>query len=175
MPQARPANPLLTVRSEGAFVAFAATAIRIIPLLMAKAASLLKQVRFYAVMLLVAALSVRGAVPSGYMLDEAQDGRGIVIRMCGAGGGAHDVYLDLTRGKIGEVPDKSGSQDDGDDDSTAPCPFAMNAAVDVTEPPAFHAPALFGPPQIGARIYVRQIASDPVTAPLPARGPPVLV
>ncbi|MEZ5998654.1 MAG: hypothetical protein R3B98_08170 [Hyphomonas sp.] len=143
---------------------------------MAKAASLLKQVRFYAVMLLVAALSVRGAVPSGYMLDEAQDGRGIVIRMCGGGGGTHEVYLDLTRGKIGDVPDKPAPKDSGDDDSNAPCPFALNAAMDLTETPAFQAPAaLFGPPLLGAKLYVREIASDPVAAPLPARGPPVRV
>ena len=141
---------------------------------MAKLAAFLKRARFYAVMLLVAALSVRGAVPSGYMLDQAEDGRGLVIRMCGAGGGTHDVWLDLTTGKVGEVPDTQDTGGD-DDDDCAPCPFALNAALDVADPPLFRAPDLFGPPLIGAKPYVREIASDPVAAPLPARGPPVRV
>jgi len=73
-------------------------------------ARLLQRIRFYAVMLLVTALGVRGAVPSGYMLDEAQDGRGLVIRMCGSGGN-HEVYLDLTRGEYRDVKDAAAPKD----------------------------------------------------------------
>jgi len=47
--------------------------------------------------------------------------------------------------------------------------------VDLAQPTLFYTPALFGPPQLGTRPYIREIASDPVSAPLPARGPPVLV
>ena len=141
-------------------------------------ARLLQRIRFYAVMLLVAALGVRGAVPSGYMLDEAQDGRGLVIRMCGSGGN-HEVYLDLTRGEYRDVKDAAAPKDPAspskDDDQDSPCPFALNAAVDLAQPTLFYTPALFGPPQLGTRPYIREIASDPVSAPLPARGPPVLV
>lgn len=132
--------------------------------------TLFRQLRLMAILLAVAVLGVRGAVPAGYMPGQAEDGR-ITIRLCGDGVGRL-MQLDPVRGELTELP---ASPDDAGEDGVT-CPYALTAAFDLPHtPPAAEPPAYFGLPRLGARPYARPLTERPALAPLPARGPPVLV
>jgi len=49
--------------------------------------ALIRHLRLLALLVLVAGLGVRGAVPAGYMVDTAENGS-VIIRICGDGAGS---------------------------------------------------------------------------------------
>ena len=105
------------------------------------------------------------------MLDNAEDGS-VIIRLCGDGDGRL-MQLDPVKGELTEVP---AQPDDADEDDSVTCPYAMTAAFDLPHtPPVVQPPAAFGLPLLGARPYARPLTERPAFAPLPARGPPVLI
>lgn len=129
--------------------------------------------------LMLVALLVRAAVPTGWMIATAEAGTGFTIELCSG----RTVVVDPVSRKVtglhgDEQPDApSDSAPEGDHSDPghmAPCPFAvasvMTAAQDgfVFDAPAIRRhndrtlPPLRAPP-----------ASRIVTAPLPARGPPL--
>ena len=65
--------------------------------------ALFRHLRLFALLLLVAGLGVRGAVPAGYMVDTADNG-GIIIRICGDGAGSL-MRLDPEAGTLEKLPD----------------------------------------------------------------------
>jgi hypothetical protein len=137
--------------------------------------ALFRHLRLFALLLLVAGLGVRGAVPAGYMVDTADNG-GIIIRICGDGAGSL-MRLNPTAGTLEKLPDDFDpyappADTDAVDSST--CPFALTAAFDLPPAPALPAPAAFGLPRLGASLYVLPLRQRPIETRLPARGPPLL-
>jgi hypothetical protein len=129
--------------------------------------------------LMLVALLVRAAVPTGWMIAPAEAGTGFTIELCSG----RTVVLDpVTRKVTGlhgdEQPDTPSDSapdgDHGDPGHMAPCPFAVASimvqadAGHVFDVPAMRRdndrmlPPLRAPP-----------ASRVITAPLPARGPPL--
>ena len=105
-------------------------------------AALFRHLRLFALLLLVAGLGVRGAVPAGYMVDTADNG-GIIIRICGDGAGSL-MRLDPEAGTLEKLPDDFDPHAPADTDAsdTSTCPFALTAAFDLPHtPPALPAPA----------------------------------
>lgn len=136
---------------------------------------LFAHIRLFALVALVAALGVRGAVPAGYMLDRSGEDASIVIRLCGTGEG-HQLVFDPEKRELRTVGSEDGSSDSDDLTEDGTCPYAVTAAFDLPHtPPAVAPPLGFGMPLLRARPYARPMADDPVHAPLPARGPPVHV
>ena len=140
--------------------------------------SRLSMFRAVATLMLVAML-VRAAVPTGWMIAPAETGGGFTIELCS---GRTVVVDPVTRQVTGlhgdEEPDQSSdSAPDGDHSDPghmAPCPYAVASilmqadAGHVFDVPALRRnndrtlPPLRAPP-----------ASRVITAPLPARGPPL--
>ena len=136
--------------------------------------ALFRHLRLFALLLLVAGLGVRGAVPAGYMVDTADNG-GIIIRICGDGAGSL-MRLDPEAGTLEKLPADFDPHAPADTDAsdTSTCPFALTAAFDLPHtPPALPAPAEFGLPRLGASLYVLPLTQRPIDTRLPARGPPL--
>ncbi|WP_339679834.1 DUF2946 family protein [uncultured Hyphomonas sp.] len=135
--------------------------------------ALFRHLRLFALLLLVAGLGVRGAVPAGYMVDTADNG-GIIIRICGDGAGSL-MRLDPEAGTLEELPADFDPHAPADTDAsdTSTCPFALTAAFDLPPAPALPAPAAFGLPRLGASLYVLPLTQRPIDTRLPARGPPL--
>ncbi|RAN31870.1 hypothetical protein HY3_16260 [Hyphomonas pacifica] len=135
---------------------------------------LLRHLRTLALLLIVAGLGVRGAVPSGYMLDSAADGS-IIIRLCGDGAGRL-MRLDPQTRTLTSLPaDYDPDAPPTDDQTDQPdCPYAVTAAFDLPHTPSLLVqPAAFGLPLLGARPYAVPLRERPIDSRLPARGPPL--
>ena len=136
--------------------------------------------RAVATVMLVAML-VRAAVPDGWMITPAEAGTGFTIELCSG----RTVVLDPVSRKVTglqgdaapEQPTDSGP--DGEHDAPAqmaPCPYAVSALMTQAAPGfAFDAPIL---PRGNDRT-LPPLRAPPVartiTAPLPARGPPLFI
>lgn len=136
--------------------------------------ALFHHLRLFALLLLVAGLGVRGAVPAGYMVDTADNG-GIIIRICGDGAGTL-MRLDPTSGTLEKLPDgydPDAPPADTDVAPTATCPFALTAAFALPDTPTLPAPVQFSLPRLGTSLYVLSLTERPIDTRLPARGPPL--
>lgn len=120
----------------------------------------------------VLALSVRAALPAGYMLDHNHDE--LVVRMCGGGEPSY-MRLDLAAGSaeiVHGVPDPQPPQPSPHDEH-APCAFSLATAslapadVDTVTPP------VRAPPEALTLPAQTTHALAHARAPLPARGPPL--
>lgn len=119
---------------------------------------LLPRVRAAGLLLALFALTLKALVPAGFMLS-AGAGEQLVVTVCGGG----EALVDLGGDDHG---------DDGQDNSSAHCPFAMAAAPVL---PAMAA-ALIAPRAITIDAAPpREIAAalNATGPPLPARGPPL--
>ena len=136
--------------------------------------ALFRHLRLLALLVLVAGLGVRGAVPAGYMVDTGEDGS-VIIRICGDGAGAL-MRLDPEAGTLEKLPadyDTDAPPADSSLPDTATCPFALTAAFDLPPEPALPAPAEFGLPRLGNSLYTVPLGQRPIDTRLPARGPPL--
>ena len=137
--------------------------------------ALFRHLRLLALLVLVAGLGVRGAVPAGYMVDTAENGS-VIIRICGDGAGSL-MRLNPEAGTLQKLPDDydPDAPVDTDASDTSTCPYALTAAFDLPQtPPALPAPIEFGLPRLGASLYVLPLTQRPIDTRLPARGPPIL-
>lgn len=109
----------------------------------------------FVLLLLVATLGLRLAIPQGYM--PVADEHGIRVQIC-TGAGVTFVELD---------PGTSGHEQPRD-----PCPFglAMGAALDLPETPVLSEAPAFAAPSYAGLIPARLVAARALRP--PARGPP---
>lgn len=118
-----------------------------------------------ALVLMLAALGVRGLTPSGFMLDRDPSDGTVLVRMCAASAtGGEPVHV--------RVALPNGETDDGQSAETAGCPYALASAPVVPVAP-FAAPA----PRFEPIVVAAPLARAPELQPLhgtppPARGPP---
>ena len=135
---------------------------------------LFRHLRTLALLLIVAGLGVRGAVPSGYMLDSAEDGR-IIVRLCGDGMGQMMQLNPESRTLTALPADYDPDAPPADDQADQPdCPYAVTAAFDLPNtPPLLIQPVAFGLPLLGARPYAVPLTQRPIDSLLPPRGPPL--
>lgn len=123
------------------------------------------------VMLVVAAMMFRGAIPVNYMAEHDAETGSIIIRMCG-GGAERFVQLDLTTGKIGEITEDTGDEPAQSDDDA--CPYALSQVFDLPRTQEHDPAVLFGPPLLGGQPVFDDAARALARPPLPPRGPPHL-
>lgn len=110
----------------------------------------------FVLLLLVATLGLRLAIPAGYM--PVADEHGIRVQIC-TGAGTTFVELD---------PGTSGQEQPRD-----PCPYgiAMGAALDAPEAPVLAEAPVHAAPAYAGLIPARLVAARSLRP--PARGPPV--
>lgn len=106
-------------------------------------------------LLLVATLGLRLAIPAGYM--PVADEHGIRVQICS---GAGTAWVELDPGTSGQ------------DQPRDPCPYglAMGAALDVPQLPVLAEAAAFAEPVWPGLIPARLVAARSLRP--PARGPP---
>jgi hypothetical protein len=106
-------------------------------------------------LLLMATLGLRLAIPAGYM--PVSDEHGIRVQICT---GAGTTWVELDPGSSGQ------------DQPRDPCPFglAMGAALDVPQPPVLAAAPGHVEPSYPGLIPARLVAARTLRP--PARGPP---
>ena len=131
--------------------------------------------RFLLLMALVLAMSARGAVPDGYMVDRSASDGSLIIRICG---GLDDRFmrLDPETGQLSPVQPGGMPADLPENEDTGThgtCPFALTAVFDLPQPAALAGPAAFGQILLAGRVYHPPLVPSPASAPLPPRGPPL--
>lgn len=146
---------------------------------MIKGFSSLRAVYWLALTLLVLGLVVRSTIPSGYMLDRADDTNVIQVRLCGAGLGHNLASFNPDTLEWVKL-DPADNQEDGhtpeDPASSAHgCEFALSMVADLPEADAFLISEVFGTPLLGGKVYVSSHRPTVTSAPMPARGPPSLI
>lgn len=118
-----------------------------------------------ALLVMLAAVLVRGMTPAGFMLDRDASGGGVLVRMCAASG-AHgeEVFTRIA------LPDGEGQDDETASDSGCPCALTSAPAIPATclDAPAPHSASAAAEPLEKAR-YALPPKRGP---PPPARGPP---
>jgi hypothetical protein len=128
------------------------------------------------VALLVAVLALtRALMPSGYMLDRAEEDGQLVVHMCGAVA-ARSIIVDLRTGAISENSEQTDTNVPSNTTRNASgelsCPFALAAVANL---PTVSVPA---GPAVRKNLRATQHVSlaHPVSwlsrPPLPGRGPP---
>jgi len=119
-----------------------------------------------AMMVMLAAVLVRGVTPAGFMLDrDASDGT-ILVRMCAASGTHGEPVFERL-----SLPNGDEQQDEAN--PTSSCPFALAAAPAI---PAcrLEAPApSVAPAEIASPRQQRFVLPPKRGPPPPARGPPL--
>lgn len=120
----------------------------------------------------VLALSVRAALPAGYMLDHDHDE--LVVRMCGGGEPSY-MRLDLEAGSaeiVHGVPEPQ-SPKPAPHDEHAPCAFSLATASLAPTDIYVVTPPVRGPPEAVVLPPQTTHVLAHARAPLPARGPPL--
>lgn len=118
------------------------------------------------------AITVRGFIPAGYMLEaSAEPGRFIEIAFChGDGVSSGPVYLDLATGELGDQGDDPNAPDD--DEGSWTCPCALTAQFALPAP----AGALALPVRPAGLLEAERAGVSPgrglAAPPPPVRGPP---
>ena len=129
--------------------------------------------------LILVAMMVRAAVPTGWMIAPAEAGTGFTIELCSG----RTVVVDPVSRKVtglhgDETPDQPSNSapdgDHGDPGHMAPCPFAVaSILMQADAGHVFDAPALRRDNDRTLPPLRAPPASRVITAPLPARGPPL--
>ncbi|KCZ56087.1 hypothetical protein [Hyphomonas chukchiensis] len=129
--------------------------------------------------LMLVALLVRAAVPTGWMIAPAGTGGGFTIELCSG----RTVVVDPVSRKVtglhgDEEPDQPSDSapdgDHGDPGHMAPCPFATaSIMVQADAGHAFDVPAILRHNDRTLPPLRAPPAARVITAPLPARGPPL--
>ncbi|WP_373006227.1 hypothetical protein [Hyphomonas sp.] len=132
--------------------------------------------RFQAIAgVMLVALLVRAAVPTGWMAAPSADG-GFTIALCSG----RTVTLDLQSRRVAgldgdDQPADSGQDGDHSDPShMPPCAFAVASILDQAgQSAAFVAPVVLDAADRSLPQTRAPPAARTITAPLPARGPPL--
>ncbi len=126
--------------------------------------------------LLIAALAlVRALIPTGYMLDRADDGERLVVHLCSAADG-RSVIIDLKTGTVSQDSGQGGANAPNDTNKSAAgdasCPFALSAVASLPAVSAVAAPTV----REDLRTDQDFPSAPPIAwlsrPPLPGRGPP---
>lgn len=124
------------------------------------------------VMLVVAAMMFRGAIPVNYMVERGAEDGTIIIRMCGGGDEDRFVRLDFDSGSISDIETDPDQKHGSADNET--CPYALTEVFDLPVEKSFQPVGLFGPPLLGGQPVFNLGARALARPPLPPRGPPPL-
>tara|TARA_R110001606_G_scaffold25559_6_gene83039 strand:- start:292 stop:738 length:447 start_codon:yes stop_codon:yes gene_type:complete len=129
--------------------------------------------------LMLVAMLVRAAVPTGWMIAPAGTGTGFTIELCSGRTVVVDPVSRKMTGLHGdEEPDQPSDSapdgDHGDPGHMAPCPFAVaSIMVQADAGHAFDVPAILRHNDRTLPPLRAPPAARVITAPLPARGPPL--
>lgn len=136
--------------------------------------------RMWLMLLLIAGVVIRAAVPTGYMLDRSSETGDMVVRLCGAGLGHKFANFDPIKGEWVQLSGSEAPADPDSEDKYPPqtvhsCEFALSMVADLPGADGFALSEVFGLPLLAGRVYVSDSHRPVILAPLPARGPPSLI